>query len=118
MIAVGIASRSGRRVRGQQRTEQRSSSEAERPIRQTKLVALKNAVTAAVHTVNPSIQVIGLGARGAQISTCWPREQGWMPRQELRCVVLVPLFSDRNQITVAGLLILDQIPDHCPAIII
>jgi hypothetical protein len=31
-----------------------------------------------------------------------------MPRQELRCVVLVPLFSDRNQITVAGFLILDQ----------
>jgi hypothetical protein len=34
---------------------------------ESKLVTLTNAVTAAVHTVNPSIQVIGLGAQGTQI---------------------------------------------------
>jgi len=39
----------------------------EGPTWETKLVALTNAVTAAVHAVNPSIQVIGLGAQGTQI---------------------------------------------------
>jgi hypothetical protein len=34
---------------------------------QTKLVTLTNAVTAAVHRVNPLIQVIGFGAQGMQI---------------------------------------------------
>src|ERR1700756_3834089 len=34
---------------------------------ESKLVTLTHAVTAAVHTVNPSIQVIGLGAQGTQI---------------------------------------------------
>jgi hypothetical protein len=34
---------------------------------QTKLLALTNAVSAAVHAFNPSIQVIGLGAQGGQI---------------------------------------------------
>jgi hypothetical protein len=34
---------------------------------QTKLAALTDAVTAAVHAVSPSIQVIGLGAQGTQI---------------------------------------------------
>jgi hypothetical protein len=34
---------------------------------QTKLVTLTNAVSAAVHAVNPSIQVIGFGAQGGQI---------------------------------------------------
>jgi hypothetical protein len=34
---------------------------------ESKLVTLTNTVTAAVHTVNPSIQVIGLGAQGTQI---------------------------------------------------
>ena len=39
----------------------------EGPTWETKLVALTNAVTAAVHAVNPSIKVIGLGAQGTQI---------------------------------------------------
>jgi hypothetical protein len=39
----------------------------EGPPWETKLVALTNAVKAAVHAVNPSIQVIGLGAQGTQI---------------------------------------------------
>lgn len=39
----------------------------EGPTWQTKLVALTNAVTAAVHAVNPATQVIGLGAQGTQI---------------------------------------------------
>src|SRR5260370_2813170 len=39
----------------------------EGPTWETKLVALTNAVTAAVHAVNASIQVIGLGAQGTQI---------------------------------------------------
>ena len=39
----------------------------EGPTWETKLVALTNAVKAAVHAVNPSIQVIGLGAQGTQI---------------------------------------------------
>jgi hypothetical protein len=34
---------------------------------ETKLVTLTNAVSAAVHAVNPSIQVIGFGAQGGQI---------------------------------------------------
>jgi hypothetical protein len=34
---------------------------------QTKLAALTNAVSAAVHAVKPSVQVIGLGAQGTQI---------------------------------------------------
>jgi hypothetical protein len=34
---------------------------------QTKLVTLTNSVSAAVHTVNPSIQVIGFGAQGGQV---------------------------------------------------
>src|ERR1700758_4727026 len=34
---------------------------------ESKLVTLTNAVTAAVHAVNPYIQVIGLGAQGTQI---------------------------------------------------
>jgi hypothetical protein len=38
----------------------------EGPTWETKLVALTNAVTAAVHAVSPSIQVIGLGAQGTQ----------------------------------------------------
>jgi hypothetical protein len=36
---------------------------------QTKLVKLTNAVATAVHAVNPSIKVIGLGAQGTQIFT-------------------------------------------------
>jgi hypothetical protein len=39
----------------------------EGPTWQTKLVALTNAVTAAVHAVDPSVQVIGLGGQGSQI---------------------------------------------------
>src|SRR5260370_29693687 len=39
----------------------------EGPTWETKLVALTNAVTASVHAVNASIQVIGLGAQGTQI---------------------------------------------------
>jgi hypothetical protein len=39
----------------------------EGPTWQTKLAALTNAVSAAVHAVKPSIQVIGLGAQGTQI---------------------------------------------------
>jgi hypothetical protein len=35
---------------------------------EAKLVTLTNAVTAAVHAVNPAIQVIGLGAPGTQIT--------------------------------------------------
>ena len=39
----------------------------EGPTWQTKLAALTNAVSAAVHAVKPSIQVIGFGAQGTQI---------------------------------------------------
>ena len=39
----------------------------EGPTWQTKLAALTNAVSAAVHAVKPSIQVIGLGTQGTQI---------------------------------------------------
>jgi hypothetical protein len=39
----------------------------EGPTWQTKLVALTNAVTVAVHGVNPTIKVIGLGGQGRQI---------------------------------------------------
>jgi hypothetical protein len=39
----------------------------EGPTWESKLVTLTNAVTAAVHAVNPSIHVIGLGAQGTQI---------------------------------------------------
>jgi len=39
----------------------------EGPTWKTKLVALTNAVANAVHAVNPSVQVIGLGAQGGQI---------------------------------------------------
>jgi hypothetical protein len=39
----------------------------EGPTWESKLVTLTNAVTAAVHAINPSIKVIGLGAQGTQI---------------------------------------------------
>jgi hypothetical protein len=39
----------------------------EGPTWQTKLVALTNAVTAAVHAANPAVQVIGLGGQGTQV---------------------------------------------------
>jgi hypothetical protein len=47
----------------------------EGPTCDTKLVPLTNVVTAAVHAVNPSIQVNGLERAGERkFSTCWKME--------------------------------------------
>ena len=63
---------------------------------QTKLVALTNAVTAAVHAVNPSIQVIGLGAQGTQIFNVLAWGPRWMAWSIIRMATGTDLFPRRR----------------------